>query len=150
MKIDNYIKVSCYRYAPETFTASVYGKELQLSIDEKSTLGMALICKGKKACIDEIKKIIRKRQKSSQYVTIGFFDLNEEKVFHYTNDLIARRNDMSEKLSIYKAFKRYLISLNCKLPKYEVATLGAAYEVEDVEPHYSFVNIKKPVLLKVM
>lgn len=157
--IYDYIGISCYKYAPESFKAYFvlsfsHGNrnipeytQINLTYDETSICGNAFCCKGKKEAITELKKIIRKHIKNSrQYMSIGFM-LKDSTQYIYTQQLKANKNNLQDQLSIFKEFKQYNIEHDCKYNDYSSATLNGNYKPENIENHYSIIDISKPIII---
>jgi hypothetical protein len=157
----DYIGMTCYKYAPESFKAyAVIGfsngnkniplyKQIKLMPDEISICGNAFCCNGRKAALKEVKKIIRTKLKNrKQYCTIGFLDTENKKQFYFQRELSANIYDLDKKLYIYKEFKRYMLSKNCKIEAYTMATLDGHFQPENMETKYNYVDINKPVMVK--
>lgn len=132
-KCDNYFAVSCYRYAPESFTACfvkefsngnknipVYTK-IKLNTDERSTCGNAYICKGRSAAIAELKKIIRKRErKEKSYCTYGNKYKDNPKQYAFTHYLECQADSLQSRLYAYKEWKHYCIKNNYEVSRYVI------------------------------
>lgn len=132
-KCDNYFAVSCYRYAPERFTACYVKEfsngnknipcytEINLTNEEKSACGNAFCTKGRLAAIAELKHIIRKRERKDKiYITYGSAHKNNSKLYSYTNTLLVPENNLTERLYAYKEWKKYCIANDWKLSNYKV------------------------------
>ena len=146
---------SCYRYAPESFSASVtignITKKFELDYDEKSTLGQLAICKGSKATIDELKRIHRKQYKKKNYnVCYGVYELENNKRYHYIGQLTANKYNIQQKLYIYKEVKKYFESLNWEIKEGKKAILGADFKAEKVEEITTKLNKNRFVELTII
>ena len=107
-KCDNYFRVYCYRYAPESFKAWYNGAEISLNADERSECGGAYCTNGKPAAIAALKRIIRKRESKIKYlITYGNFYLNKPTSFAYTEQLAVDGNSLADRLYAYRAWKNY-------------------------------------------
>ena len=143
-KIDNYIGVYCYKYAPESFQAYIvlsfsHGNrnipeytEIKLTADEKSRCGYIYTTQGRRAAVDEVKRIIRKAEKQNvQKVTFGTTLKNNEKMFVYFQYEEAKADDISDKLKTYKHVKELFELRGWTNSRYEKATLNGQFKVED-------------------
>ena len=143
-KIDNYIAVSCYKYATESFKAYIvlsfsHGNknipeytEIKLTADEKSRCGYAYATKGRRAAVDEVKRIIRKAEKqSANKITFGATLKNHKRDFVYFQYEEAKADNISEKLMIYKRVKELFALKNWTHTYFEKATLNGNFEIED-------------------
>lgn len=99
-----------YRYAAESITFTLNGKLLQLPENVRSNLAYLALCGRHKEVIDGVKCFVRKERRTSDisFVTYGFFEENGNQ-FYYTKDLLARPDDMQDKLRVYKGWKQFLI-----------------------------------------
>lgn len=159
--IYNNIGMTCYKYAPESFKAYfVIGfsngnkniplyEQIKLSHEETSKCGYAYACSGRQEALKELKKIIRhKIQNRKQYCTIGFLDLNNERQYYFIREHMVNINNLQDKLRIYKEFKNYMLSKDCKVEAFTTATLDGHYKPENVKTEYNYVNINRPVIVK--
>lgn len=156
----DYIAVSCYKYAPESFRAYAvlsfsngnknvpeYTK-INLTSEETSKCGYAFACGGRKQALAELKKIIRQKiNASKQYATIGFFSIDNPKQYYFTQHYTANKQRVSDMLHAYKAFKQYMLDIDCKIEAYTVATLDGHYKPENVEKKYDRIDINRPVII---
>ena len=122
-KHDKLFKYGGYRYAPEQWGFSYNGKQINLDTDTKTTLAMLVISGKRKEAEDELKRLLRKEEKQiNDFVTFGFFGKNSNK-YYFTSQLSAHRNNLAEKLRIYKEWKRYIIEdKNGKLQPFVVTS----------------------------
>lgn len=144
-------KFSMYKYAPESFRASINGKQIQLTTQEASTIGQVLLAKGTEACIAELKRFVRKSRNQRRQVTIGFFKANGSREYMFTRDLMAYDDDLQDKLRIYKEWKRYCLSKDCDLATHNI-TSGefnpfGKNNAKTRESH-DLVDITRPIKLK--
>lgn len=143
-KIDNYIAVSCYKYAPESFKAYIvlsfsHGNknipeytEIKLTADEKSRCGYIFVTKGRKAAVDEIKRIIRKAEKqNARKITFGATLKSNKKAFVYFKYQEADADNITDKLQAYKHIKELFELKGWTDTRYEKATLNGQFKVED-------------------
>lgn len=157
----NYIGITCYKYAPESFKAYAVLKfsngnknvpeytQIKLTDEETSICGNVFCTSGRNKALTELKKIIRNKIKESkQYCTIGFLNINNNKQFHYIRSQYCNITNLTEKLRIYKEFKKYILDCDCKIESFKVAKLDGNYKPESVTTEYDYIDIKKPVLVK--
>lgn len=137
-KCDNYFAVSCYRYAPESFKA-MYVKEfshgnrnipcytkIELDPEEVSRCGNAYICKGRATAIAELKRIIRKREKSDKlFCTYGLTYTDNPRQYIYIREIRANENDIADKLRAYKEIKQWAENHNYKHTTFRSGSLNA-------------------------
>ena len=115
------ISYNGYKYAPETFNIFVNGKLYAGRHTEEAAALANLIIQGKeKEAADMIKRNIRKGYKEPEYITIGFYQEGSPSRYFFTRQLYARRDDLTDKLRIYKEYKHFLESNNCIVNTYEV------------------------------
>lgn len=144
----DHISMTCFKYAPESFKASYNGKPIQLEYDETSKCGYAFCCGGREKAITELKKIIRgKIKRNREYCTIGFYDAENKKQYHFTQQLKATFFNIADMLYIYKDFKRDIMARNCKIESYTQATLNGQFKPEHVETKYDIIDINKPLII---
>lgn len=130
-RVDDYLAVHCYKYAPEQFQAfrvtgfsngnrnvPIYEK-IALSYEDISICGNAYCTKGRDAAIAELKRVLRKMErKPVLYVTIGFKSKVYPRQYRFTQDLRCLPDDRDGKLHIYKEFKDFVLSKNCMFEEY--------------------------------
>lgn len=162
-KCDNYLAVSGYRYAPEQFKAyrvtgfsngnrnvPVY-ERIKLSYEETSKCGNALCTQGRNAAVTILKKILRERNKKPQYyITIGFMSKTYPTQYRFTQDIRTLPDKLGNRLNVYKEFKKYCIAHDCKFPAYTQAVLDGNYKAKEVVEVYDEIDIKRPVMVKLM
>ena len=83
---------------------------------------MLYILGKEKEAADKIKKQIRASYKKPEYITIGYMQEGSKSRYFFTRQLKARRDDLPEKLRIYKEYKSFLQSNNFIVNTYEVNT----------------------------
>ncbi len=147
------IEISGYRYAPEQTRIKVYGKPFA-NMDMRSQLahdaGYLLICGKEKEAFDLVKKEIRKLFKKKNYVTIGFMEEGKN-LYHFTKQLMADNEDLGDKLRVFKEFKRFCQSQNCKLKTVQVTSFDVTpYGTGNrkTEELISRVDLNRPVKIK--
>ena len=156
----DYIAMSCYKYAPESFKAFAvlsfsHGNKnipeytkINLTSEETSRCGYAFACGGRKQALAELKKIIRQKIKASKnYATIGFFSIDNPKQYHFTQHYTTDKHNINGMLRVYKAFKEYIVKNDCKLEAYTLATLDGHYKPETIEKKYDYIDINRPVII---
>lgn len=140
------ISYAAHRYAPELFTrVRVYNKPFALEHYQLQSLGYTFITKGHEACVAEIKRLYRASLRKRRRCTIGFMLKDHKSEYCFTRDLSAFDDKLSDKLHIYKEFKRFMSEQGGKYAEYQSATLGADYKPEHVETHYQKVDMTRPV-----
>lgn len=146
--IYDYITISYYRYAPESFKVYFNRARINLNPEEINRCGRICCCKGMNEALEEVKRIIRNKVKNKkEFCTIGFRNLDNNSDYFYTKQLIANRNNLREKLRVYKEFKEYLLQKDCKIASVTTTKLGAGYKEESQKVEYSHVDINKPVII---
>lgn len=134
-KCDNF-KISCYRYAPESFKAYMLigytgkylnkpkYKEIPLTYNEKSECGNAYCCGNTDSAIKVLKRIIRaKERKVKQYITYGNFYTNKPREYAFTQQLAVDSSKLSERLYAYKEWKDFCNRVDWKISSYVVEEL---------------------------
>jgi len=156
----DYIAITCYRYAPESFRAYAVLSfsngnknipeytQIKLDNEETSRCGNAFCCGGRKQAITELKKIIRQKIKQQkQLATIGFFDAEYPKQYYFTQQLRANKNNINDMLWAYKRFKNYVLENNCKFKAYTMAKLDGHYRPEETKIKYNYIDINRPLIV---
>ena len=124
-KCDNYLRLYCYKYAPESFKAFFikgyiqhkhYKEkitiEISLDYNERSECGNAYCCHGVKAAMDVLKRVLRKQERNEKhYVTYGNFYVDNPKQYAFTHDLEVP-DDLQHRLYAYKEWKDFLKRTN--------------------------------------
>ena len=154
MKHEINITYSGYKYAPESFTFYVNGKVYAPRHSQAAHNLAMLIIQGKeKEARDEIKRDIRRSYKEPEYITIGFFEEGNTGRYFFTRQLRARRDDLKQKLYIYKEWKHYIESKNCILNTYEVKA-GEFIPGKPAATHTQVIeekaDLKRPVIIKLI
>ena len=160
-KCDEYLSVSCYRYAPERFKAyRVTGfsngnrnipeyEEIQLNSAEISTCGNALLCKGREAAIAEVKRILRKRDRATQYVTYGFRFAENPRQYIYIPGNLANVTDFPARVRAYKYMIEHAERKGWKHATMQRAELGAGGKVDSVSDIAETIDRNNPVIIKI-
>lgn len=152
-KHENFTYQYGWKTAPEQYRFFINGKLINLASDIRNKLGYMVICGKSKEAEDELKRLLRKEEKkNNDFVTIGFFYKENNKRYVYTMDLIAKRNDKKEMLSIYKRFKDYCKKQNCKVSTHTVTSgFITPYGTEQttIKNTEELVDVNKPCLIKV-
>lgn len=133
-----------YRYAPETFWATYFGKPIDISKAD-SMVAYNASCGRKKEVEDELKKIIRKNNNKPNMCTIGFCSADNPKHYFFSHQLAVRDDNLADKLMVMKLLKSQLMKDGCRVETSSTAQLNGAFEVENVEKNYETVNIARPV-----
>ena len=154
MKHNIKLSYSGYKYAPETFNFFVNGKLYAAAHTPEAAALANLIIQGKeKEARDEIKRAIRKGYKKPEYITIGYYQEGSATRYFFTRQLYARRDDLLDKLRIYKEYKHFLESNNCIVNTYEVnageVTPGhiSAPKTQLIEER---ADVKRPLIIKLI
>ena len=163
-RVNDYIKysVSGYRYAPESFHAyrvlvdkSGAGEneyvELDLSGDQRQSIGYTYLCKGPLAAFALAKRYDRAMDRKPRlFLTYGFLDATKPSRYHFTQQLYCRLDaPLIERLSIFKRIR------DCfkEGAKYETTTyqLDGAFKLVDAKKdeacYYLNADLSKPVLV---
>ena len=154
MKHEINIFYNGYKYAPESFTFFVNGKLYAGRHTEEAAALANLIIQGKeKEAADMIKRNIRKGYKKPQYMTIGFYQEGSKTRYFFTRQLYARRDDLRDKLRIYKEYKHFLESNDCIVNTYEV-NAGEVKPGQISAPETTIIeeraDVKRPLIIKLI
>lgn len=121
MKHEIKLSYNGYKYAPESFNFFVNGKLYAAAYtQEAAKLGYLIITGKEKEARDEIKRAIRKGYKKPEYITIGYYQEGSATRYFFTRQLYARRDNLQEKLRIYKEYKHFIEARNGIVNTYEV------------------------------
>lgn len=160
-KCDQYFAVSCYKYAPEQFKAyRVVGflngnrniplyDEIELTPEETSQCGYAMVTSGRSAGIAELKKILRKQDHTASRITYGFRYVDHPTQFVYLRGPIAMRDSLSSRLETYKRIVWQLAKQNWEHETLTSCELGANLKTENVKVHKEKINQHGLITLKV-
>ena len=112
-----------WRLAPEQWSFYYNGKYIPLDNNTRNTLACMCLSGKVKEAEDELKRLLRKEEKKQHdIVTFGFYGKDSTE-FYYTKQLTAHRSNLSEKLRIYKEWKRHIIEdCNGRLQPFTVTT----------------------------
>ncbi len=139
-----------YKYAPEQ--CSVYvNNQLYAKAGTQAAhdITLLLIAGKKKEAADMIKREIRKEAKKPEYITIGFFEEGTRRYF-FTRQLYARRDNLPEKLRIYKEYKHFLQDHDGIVNTYTVST-GAIIPGQNAAPETKVItekaDLKRPLII---
>jgi hypothetical protein len=154
MKHEINISYNGYKYAPESFTFFVNGKLYAPRYSQAAHDLAMLVIQGKeKEARDKIKRDIRRSHKEPQYITIGFFEEGSKTRYFFTRQLYARRDDLRDKLRIYKEYKHFLESNNCIVNTYEV-NAGEVKPGQISAPETTKIeeraDVKRPLIIKLI
>lgn len=142
-----------YRYAPESIKFMLNGKLLHLPEELRSMLAYKAVCGRTKEVVDELKRFVRQRRRESDIAgfTYGFF-ADGRNDYYFTRELITTDCRLSEKVRVYKAWKKYLADNGCivELPysvwKGEVTPDGM--QGTGSSPVTVRVDLKRPVTVR--
>ncbi len=140
------IRFRCNNCASESFRATVNGMRLNLTWDQRSSLGYLFLTKGKKALIDEIKRMLRAVRPKAFNCTIGCF-VKGSKEYYVLYGLEACVYDIRGKLQVYKEVKRYFRKHGWRMKASETAQLGVGYQAESVKRGYDELDPKRMLML---
>lgn len=154
MKHDIKLSYSGYKYAPESFTFFVNGK-LYAPAHTQSAHDLAmLIIQGKEdEARAEIKRAIRASYKQPEYITIGYYQEGSATRYFFTRQLYARRDDLRDKLRIYKEYKHFLESNNYIVNTYETTTadfIPGSAAVKHTEVITEKADPRRPIIIKLV
>lgn len=139
---------SIYKPAPESFKAFYYGKEINLLYNKKFELGYTFITKGKKACLDCLKRYVKEQRKKTKFFySIGFYYRGESS-YCYDGDLRTNQYNLLTLYFIYQNFKKYLIYVNCKILVTRTAKLDVDFKFKNIEDDYKEIDISRPILVR--
>lgn len=154
MKHEINISYNGYKYAPESFTFCVNGKVYAPRYSQAAHDLAMLVIQGKeKEARDEIKRSIRRDYKKPQYLTIGFYQEGSKTRYFFTRQLYARRDDLTDKLRIYKEYKHFLESNNCIVSTYEIKAgefIPGQESAAKAERINEKADIKRPLIIKLV
>lgn len=144
-----FFKVSVYRYAPETFSASYcYAKDAKQAKEAKF-VPVPLDYRGQRS-FDDLKRIVRKQAKKKTYYTYGFLDADDAKRFYcVTQYLFTRETSLENRLITFRQIKAQFDMRNWEIEASRTATLGQNFSVESVERNVRKVNQNKFCIVKV-
>lgn len=146
MKTNIIKSISGYRYAPESAKiTTIYGK-LSDEILRDTNIQTLAMCRNYKELEKQVKIIVRKELKKEKYngITYAFFQENSTQ-FYYTKQLIADKNNIKDRLRVYKEWKNYIINNNYKLNPFNQHTvkLDGAGRIIEKEENFIKIDIKK-------
>jgi hypothetical protein len=149
-KHDNFTYNYGWRTAPEQWSFYHNGKLIELDSDIRNSLACLCLSGKTREAENELKRIIRKQQKTSnKYVTIGFYGVEHTKEYYFTKQLLARKDNLSDMLRIYKDWKEYILNLNCKLPFCTTGKLDGNFNTIEKHTEYNTVNINRGLIINV-
>lgn len=147
--MNNKIRYTCagYKFAPESFKCYMVVLDLKgynhsyfelkdFSKEENEKVGMTCIAKGKQEAEAEIKRIIRKKNMSYNYITYGYMVANENTVAYLQYGRIDNNANILEKLKLYKEVKEYFKSQNYIITGYTLNSFELSSNLE-------LTNVKK-------
>ena len=141
------IKMSCYRYAPESFRCSVDGKPF--FPQDPSHFGCLLFAGRGKEAEDEIKRIVRAQRRAPRLVTIGFRSAENPRRYFFTRSLSAREDSLEERLDAFREWKKYILSRDGVVETYSVEegdfVPGKANTASTACWHTEKVDLTKPL-----
>lgn len=154
MKHEINISISGYKPAPESFTIFVNGKVYApRGSQEAHDIALLYIAGKQKEAADTIKRNIRKGYKKPQYITIGFYQEGSATRYFFTRQLYARRDNLRDKLRIYKEYKHFLESNNYIVNTYQIKT-GEIIPGKATAPTAQVIeeraDIKRPLIIKLV
>lgn len=125
MKAKNKIVYTCsgYKYAPESFKCYMvvintdgynhrYYELKDFTSEDRDKVAMTYISKGKKEAEAVIKKILRSKRASYNYITYGYKLLNENNFTYLQYCKIDNNANIQSKLILYKKVKEHYKSKN--------------------------------------
>lgn len=147
--MNNKIRYTCvgYKFAPESFKCYMVVLDLKgynhsyfelkdFSKEENEKVGMTCISEGKQEAEAEIKRIIRKKNISYNYITYGYMVANENTVAYLQYGRIDNNANILEKLKLYKEVKEYFKSQNYIITGYTLNSFELSSNLE-------LTNVKK-------
>lgn len=155
MKHDIKVTYNGYKYAPELCNVFVNGKlYAQRGTQEAHDIAYLLIIGKEKEAADKIKRQMRAAYKKPQYITIGFYKEGSKRDYLFTRQLYANRDNLREKLFIYKEFKHFLEDQNALAQTHEVKTgdfiPGKPTPAATTEIIQEKADLKRPVIIKLV
>lgn len=147
-KHDNFTYNYGWRTAPEQWTFYHNGKKIELDHDIRNSLACLCISGKATEAEDELKRIIRKRQKqNSKYATIGFYGIEHKQEYYFTKQLIAKKDNLHDMLRVYKEWKEYILNMNCQLPFCTTGKLDGNFNTIEKKTEYNTVDINRPLII---
>ena len=123
MKKDIKVTYAGYKYAPELCNIFVNGKlYAKRGTQAAHDIAYMLITGKEKEATDKVKRQIRQEYKKPKYITIGFYKEGSKKDYFFTRQLYANKDNLNDKLFIYKEFKHFLQDQNATIQTHEVKT----------------------------
>lgn len=143
-----------YKYAPEQCSVFLNNRlYAKAGTQAAHDITLLLIAGKEKEAADIIKRQLRKEAKKPAYITIGYYQEGSKSRYFFTRQLIARRDDLPEKLRIYKEWKHFIKSNNCIVNTYEL-NAGEVKPGHISAPKKQIIeeraDIKRPIIIKLI
>ncbi len=144
-----------WKTAPESYKFYLNGKIINLDFNKRNQLGYMCVCGKLKDAEDELKRLLRKEEKSSALCgrCVAFYQLGGDRYVHQ-QDFLYNPNNRSEALAMYKKWKHYIQERDNKLPEPVRITKGyvtpyGMTKGEDVTEEFT-VDLSQKCIIKVV
>lgn len=132
------IKMSVYKYAPESLKITYKGENITCLLDDKYEVAINLINNNVKLYEDALKRAIRKRSKfSRKQKNVKLYVILDDNTCLSTNSYMfnSRFSNLDERLYEYKIIKEYFHTKTI-----DTATLGNNFEIETINSRLAYKN----------
>jgi hypothetical protein len=143
-----------YRYALESFlaynkTASGYEKEIPLSGEQRTALGILYLTQGSKVAFDYVKRIDRERTRRCRlYMTFDFLAQEDPHTYLFCRQIKCREDaTLDKRLEAFREFKDYLTQTGGNVKTGDACQLDERYRPVDVRELYLTADLKNPVVI---
>lgn len=140
-KHENFAWSGC-KYAPESFRFLLNGKPFYMPEAERSRIAYLVACGRYETALDELKRALRKKEKSSQIVgkCICFFKEGSDREFYYTRQLMYDPANLQDALRCFKEWKRYIQNKHCVLETGFEVTTGEFVPFGETKAQYKVIK----------
>lgn len=146
--------VSGYRFAPESFRAfkglaDSEPQEINLSDEERHTVGYLYLTEGCRGAINFVKRIERKRAKGErQYITYGFRVVEDPRAYIYSHQLFCFKDaPINDRLHVFHAIKGQLQQTCGKFEQSTEAVLDGKYKVIEKRQKLLTADFNRPIIV---
>lgn len=141
-----------YRWAPESFQASkgLVGKphkNIPLTFEERSNIGMLYLTKGVKTAIGYVKYIERMRERQRKnIITYGFRSKESAKQFVYCPQLYCSSDaSIGNRLQLFKTIRRAITDNGGRAVTSTECDLDGEYHPTNVRENYVTADFSRPI-----
>ena len=106
-----------WKTAPEQWYFQWNNKPINLDYSTRTSIANLMIQGRKTEAMDILKRLLRKQEKETGYICIGFMG-EKNNQFYFTQQLKCKSDNLMDKLYAYKEWKRYILSKNCTVSMY--------------------------------